>query len=248
MTASAANGFAQMHVRADVGDLPRSAVHLPPDVLDVERAHARAVGGAQLQRRVLGRDRPLRVLQRGRRRGGDCTARRRASQRSTTTTRLLQRGRLDCSSRSEAASRPTMTSTGSRTRTTGRGPIRTAARTRSTTRARSCSRARCSTATQNYSRVAFEADLPRIEAPDSGGICDRFTGSELRQPAAGLELLPDLHHRHLDAEPERRRAAACGSSAGRTSRERRTRSAATRPRSSGRCSSASTRARTRRCG
>ena len=28
----------------------------------------------------------------------------------------------------------------------------------------------------NYSRVAFEADLPRIEAPDSGGICDRTTG------------------------------------------------------------------------
>ena len=60
--------------------------------------------------------------------------------------------------------------------------------------------------TQNYSRVAFETDLPRIEAPDSGGICDRFTGDELREPAAGLELLPDLHDGELDAEPERERA------------------------------------------
>ena len=31
-------------------------------------------------------------------------------------------------------------------------------------------------------------------------------GRELREPAAGLELLPDLHHRHVDAEPERQRA------------------------------------------
>lgn len=28
----------------------------------------------------------------------------------------------------------------------------------------------------NYSRVAFEADLPRIEAADFGGLCDRITG------------------------------------------------------------------------
>jgi hypothetical protein len=28
-----------------------------------------------------------------------------------------------------------------------------------------------------YSRVAFEADLPRIEAPDQGGNCDRTTGA-----------------------------------------------------------------------
>ena len=60
--------------------------------------------------------------------------------------------------------------------------------------------------TQNYSRVAFETDLPRIEAPDSGGICNRFTGDELRQPAAGLELLPDLLDGELDAEPECQRA------------------------------------------
>ena len=28
----------------------------------------------------------------------------------------------------------------------------------------------------SYSRIAFEADLPRIEAPDLGGTCDRTTG------------------------------------------------------------------------
>ena len=54
--------------------------------------------------------------------------------------------------------------------------------------------------TENYSRVAFEADLPRIEAPDSGGVCDRFTGADLREPASGLELLPVLLDRVVDAE------------------------------------------------
>jgi hypothetical protein len=29
----------------------------------------------------------------------------------------------------------------------------------------------------NYSRVAFETDTPRIEAPDLGGACDRLTGN-----------------------------------------------------------------------
>jgi hypothetical protein len=35
----------------------------------------------------------------------------------------------------------------------------------------------------NYSQAAFEADLPRIEAPDLGGVCNRMTG-------AGCTLLP----------------------------------------------------------
>jgi hypothetical protein len=34
----------------------------------------------------------------------------------------------------------------------------------------------------NYSRVAFEADLPRIEAPDLGGTCDRSTGAGCTNP------------------------------------------------------------------
>ena len=45
-------------------------------------------------------------------------------------------------------------------------------------------------ATENYSRVAFEADLPRIEAPDSGGICDRFTGTNCVNPPPGSNFYP----------------------------------------------------------
>jgi hypothetical protein len=37
--------------------------------------------------------------------------------------------------------------------------------------------------TDNYPRSAFEADLPRIEATDLGGPCDRTTG-------AGCTLIP----------------------------------------------------------
>jgi hypothetical protein len=43
---------------------------------------------------------------------------------------------------------------------------------------------------QNYSRVAFEADLPRIEAPDSGGICNRFTGANCVNPPPGSNFYP----------------------------------------------------------
>ena len=43
---------------------------------------------------------------------------------------------------------------------------------------------------QNYSRVAFEADLPRIEAPDSGGICNRFTGENCVNPPPGSNFYP----------------------------------------------------------
>jgi len=43
---------------------------------------------------------------------------------------------------------------------------------------------------QNYSRVAFETDLPRIEAPDSGGICNRFTGANCVNPPPGAQFYP----------------------------------------------------------
>ena len=43
---------------------------------------------------------------------------------------------------------------------------------------------------QNYSRVAFETDLPRIEAPDSGGICNRFTGANCVNPPPGAAFYP----------------------------------------------------------
>jgi hypothetical protein len=58
-----------------------------------------------------------------------------------------------------------------------------------TARAWSSSRARLH-ATQNYSRVAFRADLPRIEAADFGGACDRFTGTNCVNPPPGANFYP----------------------------------------------------------
>jgi hypothetical protein len=43
---------------------------------------------------------------------------------------------------------------------------------------------------QNFSRVAFEADLPRIEAADFGGICNRFTGQNCVNPPPGANFYP----------------------------------------------------------
>ncbi len=45
-------------------------------------------------------------------------------------------------------------------------------------------------ATENYSRVAFEADLPRIEAADFGGSCNRFTGTNCVNPPPGANFYP----------------------------------------------------------
>jgi hypothetical protein len=42
----------------------------------------------------------------------------------------------------------------------------------------------------NYSRVGFEADLPRIEAADFGGICDRNTGVGCVNPPPGSSFYP----------------------------------------------------------
>jgi len=43
---------------------------------------------------------------------------------------------------------------------------------------------------QNYSRVAFETDLPRIEAADFGGNCDRLTGNGCTNPPPGAAFYP----------------------------------------------------------
>jgi hypothetical protein len=43
---------------------------------------------------------------------------------------------------------------------------------------------------ENYDRVAFEADLPRIEAADFGGICNRFTGENCVNPPPGSNFYP----------------------------------------------------------
>ena len=42
----------------------------------------------------------------------------------------------------------------------------------------------------NYSRVAFEADLPRIEAADFGGNCNRSTGANCVNPPPGANFYP----------------------------------------------------------
>jgi hypothetical protein len=42
----------------------------------------------------------------------------------------------------------------------------------------------------NYSRVGFEADLPRIEAADFGGICNRATGAGCSNPPPGSNFYP----------------------------------------------------------
>ena len=43
---------------------------------------------------------------------------------------------------------------------------------------------------QNYNRVAFEADLPRIEAADFGGVCNRFTGVGCTNPPPNAAFYP----------------------------------------------------------
>jgi len=44
--------------------------------------------------------------------------------------------------------------------------------------------------TTNYERVAFEADLPRIEAADFGGNCNRSTGENCVNPPPGAQFYP----------------------------------------------------------
>ena len=145
MTASAANGFAQVNFSRPRATCSQSPYTFRP-MYATSSEHTRVpVGGAQLQRRLLRRDRPLRVLL-GRHRRGRRLPQPTTRVSWTTTTRAASARRSRCSSRSEAASPRTTTSMGPRTSRCGREPIRTAGRTRSTTRARSRSRARSSTA------------------------------------------------------------------------------------------------------
>ena len=51
----------------------------------------------------------------------------------------------------------------------------------------------------NYSRVAFEADLPRIEAADFGGICNRTTGANCVNPPPGANFYPFFTTRNNDS-------------------------------------------------
>ena len=144
MTASVANGFAQVNFEPGCGDLQPDAVRVPADVLDLERAHARAVGGAQLQRRLLRRDRPLRVLL-GR-------SPRRAATASPTTRSALDDDDTGCFNAAFSLLVPIggciasdADFDGTSYQPVGPARIRTAVRTPSTTRPRSRSRARSST-------------------------------------------------------------------------------------------------------
>jgi len=47
-----------------------------------------------------------------------------------------------------------------------------------------------SNGTSNYDRIAFETDLPRIEAADLGGSCDRSTGTGCTNPPPGANFYP----------------------------------------------------------
>ena len=49
--------------------------------------------------------------------------------------------------------------------------------------------------TENYERIAFEADMPRIEAADFGGNCNRSTGENCVNPPEGAAFVSDLHDR-----------------------------------------------------
>ena len=63
----------------------------------------------------------------------------------------------------------------------------------------------------NYSTVAFETDLPRIEAPDSQDnppFCDRTTGANCVNPPNGAQFYPFV----LDADCERHLHVAGGRS------------------------------------
>jgi hypothetical protein len=44
-----------------------------------------------------------------------------------------------------------------------------------------------------YSSIEIEANLPRIEAPDSGGTCDRYTGAGCSNPPSGANFYPWYH-------------------------------------------------------
>ena len=141
-------------------------------------------------------------------------------------------------SRSAAASRPTTTSTGSPTRPTWPGRLTDPRRTPRYIPQSVLFSSPTFGGGQNYEprrvRGGPAADRGRRLRRDLQP--DHRRG--LREPAAGLELLPVLQH--PETTP---RSAAFGSSAGRTSRGRRTPSAGTPPPSSVPCCSWTTRDR-----
>ena len=201
MTASAANGFAQVLYEPAVGDLPPGSVHVPPDVRDLERAHARPVGGAHLQRRLLGRDRPLRVLQAVTEEGGDCLANDEGELDADDTGCFSAAFSLFVPIGGCIATDNDFDGVSYQPVWPGTDPNRG-----QDTKYHPSSITFTSplfNGTQNYSRVAFEADLPRIEAADFGGNCNRFTGANCVNPPPGSNFYPIYTTGTLEPDPER---------------------------------------------
>ena len=136
MTASIDNGFAPRSVHARLRrPARRRRMRSIPSTAPATRG--KYVVGAHLQRRVLRRDRPLRALQRVRR-GIQLRGRGRPTTRRLDADDVLFsvfQARIPCSSTSTAASPATTTSTGPRTRRTGRGRTPTRRPTSGCTRA-----------------------------------------------------------------------------------------------------------------
>ena len=221
MTASTANGFAQIKFDPGASSAPSCRTR-STRCTHLERAHPRAVGGALVQRRVLGRDRALRVLRLRRRRDGQLPQRGRAGLRGgLATTSPASTRRTRRSSRSAAVSVATTTTTGRRTRTSGPGHLGNKSSS-PTVHVREPALQR----DQNYDRIAFETDLPRIEAQPAGP-CNRTTGEGCVNPPPGAQFYP------IYTTGCRRGLRLADRRA--DSRTRRTRSVATRRRSTGRC-------------
>ena len=235
MTASVANGFGHILYKPDSDDLPRGAVRVPPRVLHRQPARQHLVG-AHLQRRDVRRDRPLRELP--------------AS--STPDFNCAVPGGQDAGGLDEddgnnfcvpGADSMLVKINGCfsddedfdgqsyRNDWPGTNPEPGPA-TRSCTRRRCCSPARWPTGTTNYSTVAFETDLPRIEASDSQDnppFCDRTTGANCVNPPNGAQFYPFFTTTAWTTAPAPGRRAATSSRAPSTT------SAAARRPSSGRC-------------
>ena len=244
MTASAANGFAQVLFEPASATLPPGAVHVPPDVRDLERAHARAVGGPQLQRRASDEIGHFEYCSAVSAEGGDCLANNEGELDADDTGCFSAAFSLFVPIGGCIATDNDFDGVSYQPVWPGTDPNRGQ--------------------DTKYHPSADHVHEPGLQrdrelrpgrlrgrpAPDRGGRLRRqlqpVHRRELREPAAGVELLPDLHDRNLERRP--RAGIASGSSAGPTSRAPRTRSAGTRRRSSGRCSSASTRTRTRPSG
>ena len=176
-------------VRAELVHLPRGAVHVPPDVLDLERAHACPLGGSQLQRRLLGRDRALRILQR-RSPERVATARATVSPVSMTTTPCASALTFSTLVRIGGCIGTDNDFDGVSYQPVWPGTDPNRGQDKKYHPSSVIFTSPLFNLHQNYSRIAFEADLPRIEAADFGGICDRFTGADCVNPPPGSNFYP----------------------------------------------------------